>query len=245
MSKDTGRVVHGLFPVEGDAEAPEVYTLTIVRLLDGGRTQTYPLPVLAEECPDTAALYALMGGGVFDVQGKSEKGRIVARRKYEFDGPPKPLPAVPGQAAAPAAQVQPVQQQQPAQQQQPGGIDLAAIIVALISTSAQTQAQMFTAMSTMVAALAGKSSGDQTQLVPLVQALLAAKTGGGGGLKVEDVFKLLGKGAEIAADKLGDDEAQSPEETLQGLATLIGGVGKIAELGKQPGQNAPGIPNGQ
>lgn len=239
MSKAVEGKVHGLFPVEGDAEAPEVHQITIIRLLDGGRTQTYPLPVLADDCPDLQALYHLMGGGVFEVQAKNEKGRIVTRRKYEFEGPPKPLPPVPGQVTATAAApVQQVVQQQPAQQAP--GIDLAAIIVALISTSAQTQAQMFTAMSTMVAALAGKGGGasGESQLVQALVPLLQSKMGGGG-LKVEDVFKLLGKGAEIAADKMGDDEG-SPDATLGNLTTILGSVTKLAELGGGPAPNVPG-----
>ena len=81
---------HEIFANEDDA-GPDVVSLTIVRKLRGGRTHTYPDLIPVEACPDTAALFELVGGGSYDVQGKGPTGKIVGRRQIEFEGAPKPF----------------------------------------------------------------------------------------------------------------------------------------------------------
>jgi hypothetical protein len=197
---------------------------------------------MAEECTDETELAALTGGGSYEVQAKNERGELLKRGKafYEFPGPPKEwllrrggaedAAAVPV-AAAPAAPA-------PERARSGNGIDMTQIIVAMMNNQQATLVALISALPTMV------GGGAKSDSVALVKALLDAKggAGGGGGLKVEDVFKLLSKGAEIAADKIGEDDGG--EGQLQSLAGLLGSVTKLAEIGKEPAPNVPGAVTG-
>jgi hypothetical protein len=232
---------HGLFPVEGDEEPIAVHSLTIVRLLDGGRKAVYPLSVTGEDCPDVPALFALVGGGAYDVQAKSDKGRLVGRRPYEFEGPPRPFPTgAPAQATAQPA----TQQAAPVQRAAGGGIDTTAVIIAMMQTNAQTQAAMFTAMSQMVAALSGKGNGGDGTAA-LVKSVLEAKLGpASGGNNMKELLAVLGKGMELGADMTAGGDEGSPDQSLGNMAALIKNLNEMVQAGKMPGQNAPGVPNG-
>src|SRR6266436_5045572 len=101
---------HGLFPNEVGKPPAEVSAITILRLGDAGRMSTYQEPLSGEEMQNEQQLYALVGGGTYDVVARDSNGQISARHRYTFEGAPKPF-----SQALPVATVQQPLQQHPAQ----------------------------------------------------------------------------------------------------------------------------------
>lgn len=127
MATDPQRPATTLFAVDDEDGAggeelriPEVHYISVLRW-DGGAKVTAPRLFPAEELPDQAALFALYGGGKYELLGRDASStRIVAKRALNLSGPSKPLHPQ-EQAAAPS------------EAQQGGGAEVAQLLRAMLA----------------------------------------------------------------------------------------------------------------
>lgn len=82
---------HPLFPPLGDEEqSPDVVTIHVTRHQSQGQVW-HRKRFGAEELTELDQIHVDFGGGRYELIGKNERGKIVARRVYVLDGRPKPL----------------------------------------------------------------------------------------------------------------------------------------------------------
>lgn len=89
---------------DGERAAPDVHFVNVLRW-EGGAKVTAPRLFRAEELQDQEQLFALYGGGKYELNGRDATcSRIVARRALSLPGPSKPMHPAPEVASAPEVQ---------------------------------------------------------------------------------------------------------------------------------------------
>ncbi len=247
---------HPLFePEEPGDEAPIVYRIKVTRW--GARGQRW-----VPQQFDASALISLeqiqrdYGGGDYELIAYGPGG-CVARRRYSLDGRPRPLYAdddddgegggFPGTAVAQPAPVAP--------SGGGGSSDWIPLMIAMMKTSADSQATMFSGMMQMVGAMVTSSrdaavgqvaqmqqlsSAHAAQQAALLTAIVESKGGGAsgaGGALVEMLKEGIELGRTRAGGGDGDGESDGIESIISAAAPFIMGA-----MGAAQGQGAPGAP---
>jgi hypothetical protein len=189
-----------LFAVEDgdDDDAPVVPDVRFINVTrwDGGAKVTAPRLFRAEELADQGALFALYGGGRYELLGRDvTNSRIIAKRALNLPGPSKPMhddqPSAAPQAGAPDVAdllKAMVAMQQP---QQAAGFNwqavvalagaLAPVLGQWLQTSATRDAEAQRRHHEFMAALLQQQQGASDKLVATMGQLYSSGGAGGGG----------------------------------------------------------------
>lgn len=253
---------HPLFPpTEDESEAPDVERIHVTRLERGGQVWC-PQIFAAEELCGLDAVYALFGGGSYELIARSSKGGrdvISARRRYVVPGAPRPLveEAPPEASTTPAS---PSALAPPAASSGGGGIWPAILALApaliqawtssqkehtaMLMTMLNQQSQMTVAMmqgqkndsQAFIQAMAKLNESEKATMAQFFGQLAQAKTGGGGG----DIEALMA-GLELGQTMAGKAAADSGGDDIGQIAQLMMGMAEMSKAQQQ--QQAPSQPS--
>ena len=247
---------HPLFPAtEDETEAPDVERIHVTRLEKGGQVWC-PQIFAAEELIGLDAVYALFGGGSYELIARSSKGGrdvISARRRYVIPGAPKPLVEdVPDASAAPTPLPVGAGPAAPSAGIWPAILALApALIQAWLGSQKEHTAMMMTMMNqsqqmllamvqsqkadsqSFIQAMAKLNESEKATMAQFFGKLAEAKTGGGGG----DIEALMA-GLELGRDMAGKTAGDSGDGDLSQIAQLMMGMAALRQQ-QQPPQQAP------
>jgi hypothetical protein len=250
---------HPLFPVDGDAEVPEINTIVVTRLnRTSGKYEYCRRDFPAAELTSLDELYENFGGGTYRLFGRGRapdnpdsrpNARIRAQIDYDLPGPSKPLnedetsgpPRAVGQAPVP-----------PPAGDLGSGSGVVQLMVAMMgmmnSQTAQTTQLLLGVLNSgredsraFVQSMANQSAAHSEQMARLMQAITQA--GQGSGNNIDQVLSAVQTGVDLAK---GAAPASPDPDSNSELGALAQGMAALAELSRTTGAGMPPVlpPNG-
>jgi hypothetical protein len=226
---------HPLFP-EHEPNDRELGFIRVWRHEKDGSRFCVPSTFGADELTGIDQLFEAWGGGRYEVVGHEPNGRVLARQRYAFEGPSKPL-AGGAEEAPPAAKAAPV----PA----PGDSGQWGAMMGMMQMFLQMQQQQSQQQTQLVLALMNKGDTNanahvqsMTQLYSqfgqtqgeLLKAALANRAGGA------DSSEAFVKGLEFAREFMAEGGGQASDD---GLESLLESAGQFFAGMQQAKQAAP------
>ena len=242
---------HPLFPDHEDDER-ELGFIRVWRYERDASRNCSPMNFGGDEL-DVEQLFGTFGGGRYEVVAHEVNGRIIARARYQFEGPSKPLdgsgtaPAVvQSTSGAPAAQADPSAMGGPWTMM----LGVMQMFVGMMNTQAQAQ-------SNLLVALMGKSDSNANQHVQqmtqlhqsfsqtqsaLLRAALEQRAQANGG----DPTQAFMKGLELARELKGEGQEKDGLDSLVETAMeLFAGMQMGRQQQEQPSTPPPAPEGGE
>lgn len=249
---------HPLFLAEDDDDdCPRVELIKVTRWEAGGQ-RWVPQQFEPTALQSLEQIAAQWGGGNYELiayghRTSDGKAGAVGRRRYSLPGPSRALDGS-GDAAPPPAAAAPA----PAPMMGGGGAsDWIPLLIAMMKSSADTQAAMFGGMMQTVSAMVTSSRDAASQQVAQMQALSQAHAtqqaalltaiveskGGGGNTAGSALVEMLKEGIELGRAGGGDAGGEGDEfgSLMETAAPIIAGMMQAQQT--QPHQAPPAAPS--
>lgn len=211
---------HELFPGTDENPNPDVHTIMVTRS-EGGAMMQAPFGYVDQaELPNTAAVFAKYGGGVYELIARDAK-KICSRVRINIAGDPKPLDGRTAPAFAPLAH--PVQA--------PSNGNTAGTVIAALSALVpvflgwmQMQGEQAKAQMTMMMGMLNAKSADANQQTSAMAQMYSAQT--------QQMAALFTAMASKAGGGDSSEGVVKGMEMMQELMTSMGGGGEGGEGGE-------------
>lgn len=229
-------MTHPLFPEHDPDDPREIGFIRVFRQDRDGARNAVPATFGPDELTGIDQLFEAWGGGRYEVVAHEPNGRVLARQRYAFEGPSKPLAGATGGTPTPTIEQSKIQ----------GGGDQWTALMGIMQMFMQMQQAQSQQQTQLVLALLNKgdtnanahvqsmtqlySQFGQTQTELLKQALSARAESSGGA----DPTAAFIQGLKFAEEHLQNSEggdaleslAESAMEFLAGMKAAQGGTVK-------------------